>query len=521
MRAALPCLLLALAALTAAAQPAPGSNPLLRDRFTADPAPLVVGDTVYLYVGHDEARDGDLFRMNEWLAYSSKDLRHWTAHGPVMKPTDFKWAVRDAWAAQVVQRGGKFFLYTTVQHDDTHPGKAIGVAVADHPLGPFKDARGSALVTESSTPSPYGWDDIDPTVFIDDDGSAWLAWGNPVLYLARLKPHMTELDGPIEKIALPNYTEGPWLSKRKGLYYLTYAAMAHQGHWEHLAYATAPGPRGPWTYQGLLTGPAHKSFTIHAGLVDDFQGQSYLFAHNAALTLPDGRSGALGRRSVTAAYLHYDADGRMWPFTQTEAGISAPLRPPAGQAPALPDPGTSDPRVAVQQFVQGYPRAWPGQPALASVTDPFEQAPQAVGFNSDGGASRLVQTFTPAADLALGRISLYAGDGHGTGESRALRLSLRDVAAGTELLGDDGLAFAYRPQGAGLLSFDLSGHPAVTLKVGRRYALALYGEKGASTLFLRASRRDAYAGGEALLDDRPLRDKGGRPADFALALYAR
>lgn len=512
--------LAALPLLATAAGPAPGSNPLLRDSFTADPAPLRVGDTVYLYVGHDEARDGDMFRMNEWLAYSSTDLRRWTAHGPVMKPTDFKWAVSDAWAAQAVQRHGKVFFYTTVQHDDSQRGKAIGVAVGDGPLGPFRDARGSALVTEAMTPAPYGWNDIDPSVFIDDDGTAWLAWGNPVLYLARLKPNMTELDGPIEKIALPNYTEGPWLSKRRGIYYLTYAAMAHQGLWEHLAYATAPSIRGPWTYQGILTGPAHKSFTIHAGLLDDFQGQSYLFAHNAALTLPDGRSGALGRRSVTVEYLHYDADGRLWPVTQTEAGISQPPQPPTGKAPPLPDPGRSDPRVAVQQFAQDYPEAWPGQPALASVAKPFDQAPDAVGFNRDGGASRLVQSFTPAADLPLRRISLYAGDGHGTGEGRTLRLSLRDLEAGSELLGEgQGLAIAYRPQGAGLLSFDLAGHPPVLLKAGRRYALALQGEKGALTLYLRASRKDAYADGEALLDETPLRDKEGRPADFAFALY--
>ena len=515
----LAALALALPALAHAAGAAPGSNPLLRDRFTADPAPLVVGDTVYLYVGHDEAKGSDMFRMNEWLAYSSKDLRHWTAHGTVLKPTDFKWAVRDAWAAQVVQRDGRFFFYTTVQHDDTRPGKAIGVAVADHPLGPFKDARGSALVAEDTTPSPYGWNDIDPTAFVDDDGTAWLAWGNPVLYLARLKPNMTELDGAIERVALPNYTEGPWISKRNGLYYMTYAAMAHQGLWEQLAYATAPTMRGPWTYQGLIAGPAHKSYTIHAGLVDDFKGQSYLFAHNAALTLPDGQSGALGRRSVTVDYLHYDADGRIWPVTQTEAGISQPPKPPSGKVPPLPDPGRSDPRVRVQQLAQGYPEAWPGQPALASVANPFDQAPEAIGFNRDGGASRLVQSFTPPTDIALGRIALYAGDGHGTGESRTLRLSLRDVEAGTELLADDGLAVAYRPQGAGLLSFDLADHPPVTLKAGRRYALALQGERGALTIYLRASRGDAFAGGEASLDDRPLRDKQGRPADFAFALY--
>ena len=126
-RIALCCAALACGAAPAA-EPPPGANPVLRDRFTADPAPLVVGDTVYLYVGRDEAKGDDFFLMKEWLGYSSKDLRHWTAHGPIMKPTDFKWAVGDAWAAQVVQRNGRFYFYTTVQHDDTRPGKAIGVA---------------------------------------------------------------------------------------------------------------------------------------------------------------------------------------------------------------------------------------------------------------------------------------------------------------------------------------------------------------------------------------------------------
>jgi len=515
-------LCIAMPASLLAAEPSSGANPVLRDVHTADPAPLIVGDTAYLYVGHDEAKGDDFFLMKEWLAYSSKDLRHWTAHGAIMKPTDFKWAAGSAWAAQVVRHGGHYYLYATVQHDDTQPGMSIGVAVADNPLGPFKDARGSALITDATTPSPYGWNDIDPTVFVDDDGTAWLAWGNPVLYLARLKPNMTELDGPIEKIALPNYTEGPWLSKRNGMYYLTYASMAHQNVWEHLSYATAPSPRGPWTYEGELTGQTRNSYTIHPGIIDDFKGQSYLVYHNGGLTLPEGESGAGNRRSVTMEYLYYDADGRMWPVTQTETGISAPPHPPAGQVPAPADPGRSDTRVAIQQFAQGYPETWPGRPALASVTRPFDQAPEPVGFNFGGGASRLAQTFVPRADIALGRISLYAGDGHGTDAAHSLRLSLRDVEAGTELLGDgEGLAIAYRPQGAGLLSFDFGAHPPVVLQAGRRYALALLGFKEALTLYLRASRGDVYSEGEASLDDKPLKDSQGQPADFAFALYTR
>ena len=509
--------LLLCTALPASADPAPGSNPLLRDVFTADPAPLVVGDTAYLYVGHDEAKGDEFFRMNERRVYSSRDLKRWTSHGGIMKPTDFRWATGDAWAAQVVPRNGRFYLYATVTHDNRHPGRAIGVAVADSPLGPFRDVRGSALITDDTTPGPYGWDDIDPTALVDDDGTAWLAWGNPVLHLARLKPNMAELDGPIENIALPNYTEGPWLSKRKGLYYMTYAAMAHQGEWEQLAYATAPSPRGPWTYRGLITGAAKNSFTIHPGLLD-FKGRSYLVYHNGTLTLPDGETGATARRSIAIEYLQYGADGSILPITQTEAGISVPP-PPAVTAPVI-DYSRSDPAVRVEQFAQGYPTAWPGTPVLTSVTDPFNQAPEPVGFNSNGGASRLTQTFMPHTDIALGRLSLYAGDGLGTDASHPLRLSLRDVETGAELLGEGrGLAIAYQPQGAGLLSFDFSVHPPVMLKAGRRYALSLQGSKGALTVYMRASRSDVYADGEASLDDRPLKDSQGHPMDFAFALY--
>jgi arabinoxylan arabinofuranohydrolase len=80
----------------APAAPVPGSNPIVRDKFTADPAPLVVGDRLYLYVGHDEAQRDEMFNMREWLAYSTTDMRHWTDHGAIMKVADFKWAKQDA-----------------------------------------------------------------------------------------------------------------------------------------------------------------------------------------------------------------------------------------------------------------------------------------------------------------------------------------------------------------------------------------------------------------------------------------
>ena len=518
--------------LACAADPVPGTNPIIRDLFTADPAALVVGDTVYLHVGHDEAKPGEMFVMKEWLCHSSKDMKTWTAHGPIMTPTDFAWAARDAWAAQAVQRNGKFYLYTTVTHAAPIGGMAIGVAVSNQPCGPFVDARGSALVTDKMTPSPNWGDDIDPTVLIDDDGTAWLAWGNPNLYLAKLKPNMTELDGPIQRLFVPNYTEGPWLHKRGGLYYLTYASFAHQGFSERICYATAPSLTGPWTYRGILTGAAHKSYTIHPAIID-FKGQSYFFYHNAALTLPDGQSGGLGRRAVGVQYLFYNPDGSIQPIEQTEAGVSLPPKA-APHAAAVPSVrGAMDAGVGVTQFTGEGPTAWPGTPALATVTDPFNQAPWPTSFNRDPGATRIGQTFVPGADIRLGRISLFAGDGFGTDEKNPIVLALYDLGQadataadadsyvpGPNLLGaGQGLRMAYEVQASGLLHLDFEGPNQVLLRAGHRYAFELQGERHSAPAFWRRSRAEVYPAGAAYLDRRLVKEKDGQTADFALAIY--
>jgi len=306
--------------------PAPGSNPIIRDKFTADPAPLVVGDRLYLYTGHDEAQRDEMFNMREWLVYSTTDMKTWTAYPPIMKATDFKWAKKDAWASQAIEKNGKFYFYAAVEHDNTHPGKAIAVAVSDSPTGPFVDARGSALITNEMTPKgPHSWEDIDPTVFTDDDGTTWIAWGNRSCYIAKLKPNMIEIDGPITEITPPHFEEGPWLHKRGGTYYLTYASLDRTTQRdEHVSYATAPAITGPWTPRGLLTSSGKYSFTIHPGIVQ-FKGEWYLFLHNADLAVGD-QSGAIGRRAVTVERLRYNPDGTMQPVVQTEAGVSVPAR---------------------------------------------------------------------------------------------------------------------------------------------------------------------------------------------------
>lgn len=512
---------------------AEAGNPIIKDVFTADPAPMVYNDTVYLYTGHDEAKGNEMFTMWEWLCFSSKDMRTWTPHGPIMRVTDFKWAVRDAWAGQVVERNGKFYFYAPVQHDNTHPGRAIGVAVSDSPTGPFVDARGSALVRDDTTPSPNGWDDFDPTVLIDDDGTAWLAWGNPNCYLAKLKPNMIEFDGPIQKIHLPNYTEGPWLHKRGSLYYLTYAAFAHQGMWEKICYATAPKITGPWTYRGIITDQAKNSYTIHPGIIE-YHGQWYLFYHNAVLTL-NGEKGAIGRRSVCLEYLYYNPDGAIQPIKQTLEGVTVPPKAnTASEAARQENPSdaanVTSAGLTVTQDAGYDPTNWPGSPILSTTTNPYYTATEAVSFNQAAGVTNIGQTFTIAEDSKLHRISLFAGDGFGTGAGNTVTLALYDLvsqdalspnsySAETNLFGSGkGLQIAYIPQAPGLLLFDFSGSNQVILKAGHIYAFELQGIRKSAPLFWRRTNEDTYQGGAAYCNRAVIEEKSNK-CDFAMAVY--
>lgn len=289
-------------------------NPIITHKYTADPAALVYNNKVYLYTGHDEAPAKlSNYRMHDWLCFSSTDMVNWTEHNTPLSTKDFAWASDDAWAGQVIPRNGKFYWYVAISHGTIH-GKAIGVAVSDKPEGPYKDARGSALVTNDMTTNKtkISWDDIDPTVFIDDDGQAYLIWGNTACYYAKLKSNMTELDGPIKTFDLPHYTEAPWIHKHNGWYYLSYAYDFP----EKTAYAMSKSITGPWVYKGILNEIAGNSNTNHQAIID-FKGKTYFVYHNGALT-PDAGS---FHRSVCIDYLYYNPDGTMKRVIMTSEGV--------------------------------------------------------------------------------------------------------------------------------------------------------------------------------------------------------
>jgi hypothetical protein len=169
-------------------------NPIVQTNYTADPAPMVYNGTVYLYTTHDEDKTvRNFFTMNDWRCYSSTDMVNWTDHGAISSYKDFSWSRGDAWAGQCIYRNGKFYFYVPV--NQKNGGNAIGVAVSDSPTGPFKDAIGAPLLVG------YGY--IDPTVYIDDDGQAYLYWGNPFLWYVKLNRDMISYDQKVGVVQVP------------------------------------------------------------------------------------------------------------------------------------------------------------------------------------------------------------------------------------------------------------------------------------------------------------------------------
>lgn len=289
-------------------------NPIIKHKYTTDPTALVHNNTVYLYTGHDEAPVGvEDYVMNEWLCFSSTDMVNWQEHPIPLKARDFSWAKGDAYAAKVIERNGKFYFYAPVSHA-TIKGKAIGVAVADSPTGPFRDAKGSALITNDMTTfTNIDKDDIDPTVLIDDDGQAYIFWGNTQCYYAKLKENMIELDGEIKTVQLPDFMEGAHIYKRNGLYYLCYGYQKP----EKVAYAISRSIDGAWDFKGILNKIAGNCETNRAATID-FKGKSYFIYHNGGL-----KDGGSHRRSVCIDYLSYNSDGTIKRVVMTSEGVQA------------------------------------------------------------------------------------------------------------------------------------------------------------------------------------------------------
>lgn len=291
-------------------------NPFVTDQFTADPTARVFGDRVYVYPSHDipctptRGRVG-WFCMQDYHVFSSPDLTNWTDHGVIVSQDQVSWvdtASYSMWAPDCVMHRGKYYFYFPARTNDTLYGKgfAIGVAISDQPAGPF--------VIE---PAPiHGVSGIDPNVFIDHDGQAYLYWAEKELFVAKLKDNMLELDSPPQVIPnLPDVglKEGPFVFERNGIYYLTYPHVENKT--ERLEYAIADNPLGPFAVTGVIMKETPECWTNHQSIVQ-FKNQWYLFYHHNDLS-PDFDK----NRSIRIDKLFFNADGTIQEVTPTLRGV--------------------------------------------------------------------------------------------------------------------------------------------------------------------------------------------------------
>lgn len=272
-------------------------KPLLQTKYTADPAPMVHNDTVFLYTSHDEDDAVNGFKMLDWLLFTSTDMVNWTEQGVVASLKNYQWAPQKngAWAVHTIERNGKFYLYCPMH------GSGIGVLVSDSPYGPFHDPLGKALIS-----TEHIWQDFDPAVYIDDDGQAYLYWGNPNLYYVKLNEDMISYSGDVitESSKPNNYQEGPWVWKHKEHYYLAYASTCCP---EGMGYAMSTSPTGPWENKGMIVDASELSRGNHPGIVE-FKGKTYAFGHTYDL-IKSETSTFYERRSVDMDQISYNEDG--------------------------------------------------------------------------------------------------------------------------------------------------------------------------------------------------------------------
>ncbi|NTV79463.1 MAG: family 43 glycosylhydrolase, partial [Clostridiales bacterium] len=208
------------------------------------------------------------------------------------------------WAGQCVHRDGKFYWYVPMWNGE---GFHIGVAVADKPEGPF--------VPESKP--IIGVHGIDPCVFIDKDGQAYIYYAARNIYVAKLKENMLELASEpkiIENLPEKGLKEGPYLFERNGIYYLTYPHVENKI--ERLEYAISDSPLGPFKQAGVIMDESPMNcWTNHQSFIEH-KGQWYLFYHQNELSPKFDKN-----RSACIDSMFFNNDGTIRKVIPTLRGV--------------------------------------------------------------------------------------------------------------------------------------------------------------------------------------------------------
>jgi beta-xylosidase len=275
--------------------------PLVTGIYTADPAAHVFGDKLYVYTSHDRDTNlpddslGGQYDMTDYHVLSFADMHTLPADlGEILNVKNVPWAEKQMWAPDAAFKNGTYYLYFPAK--DKQGVFRIGVATSTSPAGPFV-AQKEPIAGSFS---------IDPAVFVDDDGQAYMYFGG--LWGGQLErwqsgtynPNAAPVDAggqPLSAVDSRHFFEASWVHKYKGTYYLSYST----GESQHMAYATSDSPIGPFVFRGYVLTPV-QGWTTHGSIVQ-FQGGWYLFYHD------DSLSGVDHKRCAKVAPLTYNADG--------------------------------------------------------------------------------------------------------------------------------------------------------------------------------------------------------------------
>ncbi len=295
-------------------------NPIIRDQFSADPSGRVFNGKVYVFPSHDIiAPEGknlrpNWFCMEDYHVFSSENLTDWTDHGIVVSQYNVPWVDSTSfsmWAPDCIERNGKYYFYFPAnkkpEGTSRRRGFGIGVAIADKPEGPY---------TPQTEPIA-GINGIDPNVFIDKDGQAYIYWSLGNIFVAKLKENMLELDSEPQVIAdLPQkgLKEGPYLFERNGIYYMTFPHVENKT--ERLEYAMGDNPMGPFKMTGVIMDESPMNcWTNHHSFIE-YNGQWYLFYHQNAYSPKFDKN-----RSICMDSLFFNTDGTIKKVIPTNRGV--------------------------------------------------------------------------------------------------------------------------------------------------------------------------------------------------------
>lgn len=297
-------------------------NPFIDHIYTADPSAQVFNERVYVYPSHD--RDSSrTFDMMDYHVFSSDNMVDWTDHGMVLSLEDISWARKNAWAPDCNYYNGKYYFYFPT--DQSH----IGVAVSDSPAGPFKDAIGKPLLSKDSEGVVNKRDFIDPSIFIDDDNTPYLFFGQLDVNVVELNKDMVSYKEPVHILeGAKDFFEAVWVHKYKEKYYLSYSTWGEKGvTGPQIVYATSDQVLGPYEYQGVILDEV-SSGTNHHSIVQ-FKGNWYLFYHTSDLYMDRTDPGSPEyrykpfRRSICVDRLFYNEDGSIQKVLPSSEGVEA------------------------------------------------------------------------------------------------------------------------------------------------------------------------------------------------------